>query len=484
MNDSLDPISGPTSVLPGVLGGVETPMAYSDGMLYLAVLNLATTYTPTGLDFSTLNISRGDGELVAINTQYGHIAWQKEFKSINVGGATVVNDVVFTATFDGTIYAYNKYTGEQLFTYKAPAGINAWPAVSGDTIIWPCGVGAQRALLALRLNAGPSVTITSPADDSSVPGPDVTVSVNVSRFNLVDKLGQPSVPGEGHLHYFLDVAPPTTPGQIAVTAPGTYVATTATSNTWTGLSAGQHMLSVELVNNDHTPLVPAVTATVYVNVVGTTSPTLKIVTPAEGAMISGGNVTISVSVTNFNLVNKLGQPNVAGEGHLHYFMDVTPPTAPGVPAITAVGTYVPTTATSYTWTNVTPGMHMFSVELVNNDHTPLVPPVVAFVNVTTMAATGATTIYLSAQNIAFNLSTISVAAGSEVTVVFENLDSGIPHNFAVYTDSSATTIIFQGALVVGVATTTYTFGAPMTPGSYFFRCDVHPTQMTGTFVVV
>ncbi len=481
VNDTLDPITGPTEVYPGLLGGVETPMAYSDGMLYVPVINLATTFIPTGI--GGFSFTGGTGELVAIDVNYGHVVWKKDYSSLNVGGATVVNDLVFTATFDGTIYAYNKYTGEQLYTYQAPAGINAWPAVAGDTIVWPCGAGPQRSLLALRLNTGPTVSITSPLDGSSVPGPDVTVSVDVSRFNLVDKLGQPNVAGEGHLHYFLDVAPPTTPGEIAVTAPGTYVATTSTSNTWTGLSAGEHMLSVELVNNDHTPLVPAAVATVHVNVIGSTSPTLTIVTPTEGAMIAGSNVTISVNVANFNLVDKLGQANVPGEGHLHYFMDVDPPTAPGVPAITAVGTYAPTTATSYTWTNVSPGVHMFSVELVNNDHTPLVPPVVAFVNVTTMAATGAVTIYLSAQNILFNLSTMTVPAGSEVTVVFENLDSGIPHNFAVYTDSSATTTIFQGVLITGVSTTTYTFSAPITAGSYFFRCDVHPTQMTGTFVV-
>lgn len=482
VNDSLDPIYGPTEVLPGVVGGIETPMAYSEGMLYVPVLNVPTTYTPGGIDFSSFNLSRGDGALVAINVQYGHIAWMKDLRSINVGGATVVNDVVFTATFDGTIYAFNKYTGEELMTYKAPAGINAWPAVAGDTMIWPCGVGSQASVIALRLNTGPTVTITSPTDGSSVPGPDITVSVDVSRFTLVDKLGQPNVPGEGHLHYFLDVAPPTTPGVPAVTAPGTYVATTATSYTWTGLSAGEHMVSVELVNNDHTPLVPAAVATVYVHV-NSSAPTLTITSPAEGAMISGSNVTISVLFTNFNLVNKLGQQSVPGEGHLHYFMDVTPPTAPGVPAITPSGTYAATTATSYQWTNVSPGMHMFSVELVNNDHTPLVPPVVAFVNVTTMSATGTVTIYLKAQNIAFNVSTLSVPAGSEVTLIFENLDSGIPHNFALYTDSTATTIVFQGALLVGPATTTYTFSAPTAAGTYFFRCDVHPTAMTGTFVV-
>jgi len=33
------------------------------------------------------------------------------------------------------------------------------------------------------------------------------------------------------------------------------------------------------------------------------------------------------------------------------------------------------------------------------------------------------------------------------------------------------------------ATTTYTFTAPSTPGTYFFRCDVHPETMTGQFIV-
>jgi len=63
------------------------------------------------------------------------------------------------------------------------------------------------------------------------------------------------------------------------------------------------------------------------------------------------------------------------------------------------------------------------------------------------------------------------------------MDAGVPHNFAVYTDSSSTTPIFKGPIVTGPTTTTYTFTAPSTPGSYFFRCDVHPTTMTGTFVV-
>ncbi len=74
-------------------------------------------------------------------------------------------------------------------------------------------------------------------------------------------------------------------------------------------------------------------------------------------------------------------------------------------------------------------------------------------------------------------------AGANVTVHFDNKDSGIPHNFAVYTDSSAANKIFVGNIITGPATMDYKFQAPTTPGTYFFRCDVHPTQMTGKFVV-
>jgi plastocyanin len=108
---------------------------------------------------------------------------------------------------------------------------------------------------------------------------------------------------------------------------------------------------------------------------------------------------------------------------------------------------------------------------------------------TTQSSTSTTTspqrvtIDLVAKDIAFDKSTVTVPAGAQVTVNFDNQDSGIPHNFAVYTDSSAQASIFVGQIITGPKIATYTFPAPSTPGNYFFRCDVHPTRMTGTFIV-
>jgi outer membrane protein assembly factor BamB len=150
-NDTLDNLTGETLVYPGVLGGVETCMAYANGIVYVPVVDLSTKYTPTGLNFSSINFANGKGELVAIDVNLGKILWYKTFDSLNVGAATVVNNVVFTATFNGMIYAFQAKTGAQLFSYQAPAGINSWPAIAGNTIVWPAGVGGTPSLIAFHV---------------------------------------------------------------------------------------------------------------------------------------------------------------------------------------------------------------------------------------------------------------------------------------------------------------------------------------------
>ena len=77
---------------------------------------------------------------MAIEANSGKVLWDRKLDSINVGGATVVNDLVFTGTFYGTIYAFDAVTGEEVWYFTEAAGIYAWPAVAGDTIVCP-GVG-------------------------------------------------------------------------------------------------------------------------------------------------------------------------------------------------------------------------------------------------------------------------------------------------------------------------------------------------------
>jgi hypothetical protein len=98
-----------------------------------------------------------------------------------------------------------------------------------------------------------------------------------------------------------------------------------------------------------------------------------IINPAAESTISSNTITIRTFVERFDLVDKTGQKSSPGEGHIVYYMDVTPPMEQGNSALSADGTYVISTDTSYTWNNVQPGMHVFWVQLVNNDNTPLEP---------------------------------------------------------------------------------------------------------------
>jgi plastocyanin len=92
------------------------------------------------------------------------------------------------------------------------------------------------------------------------------------------------------------------------------------------------------------------------------------------------------------------------------------------------------------------------------------------------------TIDVVANGMAFNTSTITVPAGANITINFNNMD-GIPHNVAFYENQDAEKAIFVGDVINGPKTIAYNFVAPATPGTYFFRCDVHPRSMVGDFIV-
>ena len=100
----------------------------------------------------------------------------------------------------------------------------------------------------------------------------------------------------------------------------------------------------------------------------------------------------------------------------------------------------------------------------------------------TVTTPGATPIALIAKNTAFDKNTLSAPGGSTVVLDFDNQDAGQLHNFALYKDSSATASSFQGGFITGPEKKRYEFPAPA-PGTYYFRCDAHPTQMFGTFLV-
>jgi hypothetical protein len=114
----------------------------------------------------------------------------------------------------------------------------------------------------------------------------------------------------------------------------------------------------------------------------TSLPYLTVIAPTDGAILAPGPTTISVQLVN-------GQLGAGKDGHglhLHYYLDVEPPTAPDRKAITRLGTWASSDLTFHVWNVVGAGTHVLSVQLVRSDDMPLVPPVIATVTVRIPAA--------------------------------------------------------------------------------------------------
>ena len=97
-------------------------------------------------------------------------------------------------------------------------------------------------------------------------------------------------------------------------------------------------------------------------------------------------------------------------------------------------------------------------------------------------ATPSASLQITSRSLIFDKRTLTAVANTMVTLRFDNRDSGVPHNVAVFRDRSAEVEIFVGETFSGRAVRDYRFQTPG-PGNYFFRCDTHPDTMTGTFAV-
>ena len=127
--------------------------------MFAAVNNLAWTYKSQGLAgiSPTVPESKGTGEVVAVDVATGKVKWDRKLPSSAYGAATIANDVVFTTTFDGTLYGLDANNGTEVFKTKLSAGTNAPVGVYGDTVVtaasFPQGPGQKALIIAYRLGA-------------------------------------------------------------------------------------------------------------------------------------------------------------------------------------------------------------------------------------------------------------------------------------------------------------------------------------------
>jgi outer membrane protein assembly factor BamB len=158
-NDSIYALKGeyskltmPETVYPGLLGGVISQMATNGSTIFAPVVNIPVTYTTQTEDQEGPSAS---GELVALDTATGAVRWVHTFSTPTFGSATAVNDLVFTTTVNGTLYALAANTGEVVWQTQLPAGTNTGVAVNGNTLIAPAGLpaapGQTPAMVAYRI---------------------------------------------------------------------------------------------------------------------------------------------------------------------------------------------------------------------------------------------------------------------------------------------------------------------------------------------
>ncbi|MFL5908770.1 MAG: PQQ-binding-like beta-propeller repeat protein [Solirubrobacterales bacterium] len=196
-------LHAPETIEPGDLGGIESQLASDGKTVFAAVNNLPSHYSSDDGGLSSVSFdppNTGTGELVAVDEATGQVKWDHKLPSSPYGGATIANDVVFTTTFDGTVYAFDADTGDELWHKTLSAGTNAPVGVFGNTLLVPAslpsGAGQKALLIAYRLGA--TGTLPAPASTTTAP-PSTTTGTSTTKSPSSSATTSTSTPGTVNL---------------------------------------------------------------------------------------------------------------------------------------------------------------------------------------------------------------------------------------------------------------------------------------------
>jgi alcohol dehydrogenase (cytochrome c) len=144
---------------PSFFGGIESQLATNGSTVFAAVNNLPAPMTVHGVSETskefTASITKATGEMVAVNVATGKVIWNDKLPSSPYGAAAVTNNVVFTTTYSGYLYAFNAATGAILLKTPLSSGCNAPVTIDGDYVIVGAGVqvSGRQLIIAYRLGA-------------------------------------------------------------------------------------------------------------------------------------------------------------------------------------------------------------------------------------------------------------------------------------------------------------------------------------------
>ena len=150
-HDNLTALTGPTQLMPGTYGGVLTPPSTAGGVVYLATLNAPSVLKPGATAYFGSFLSTHPGEVVALDALTGRPLWSTKLPGDPLGATAVVNDLVFTALFDGTVLALRRSDGQIVWRYKAPGRVNGSLSIAGSDVFIPVGQANPPRLVRLGL---------------------------------------------------------------------------------------------------------------------------------------------------------------------------------------------------------------------------------------------------------------------------------------------------------------------------------------------
>jgi len=224
----------------------------------------------------------------------------------------------------------------------------------------------------------PQITIVSPRDGEVVTANAVPVILQFSNWTLDCSLaGTPNKAGTGHWHLLLDK------GLVNMICDP--VSTLILQN----VKPGKHLLAAVPAQNDHEELEKAEVKATFdyqpahplppVTGLNLGKPSVTILSPKNGATVSGQTFSLVFDVRNFRLsCDLLGRPKVNGTGHWHVNVDTTQGPMMGMLTMLAMGC---SNTFEVSLAGIKPGTHKFFVLLVDNLHAPFSPAVEAAVTV-------------------------------------------------------------------------------------------------------
>jgi hypothetical protein len=241
----------------------------------------------------------------------------------------------------------------------------------GSSATAPSSPGASAAGSAMALEVG-GLQVGATVTDNVV-----TLQVTPKGYQVsCAEAGKPNKDGAGHYHVELDHA--------LVNMYCTPTAAISMQN----VTPGKHTLTVLPAKNDHNEIKDAAVALDFTyqpsnplpEITAAANPgtsAITIASPASGSTVSG-DFTVKVQISNFTVSGALfGKANLAGYGHWHLNVDSTTQGMMGM--ATMLGMSGGDTFQASTQ-GLSPGKHTFFAILVDNQHAPLNPPVVAQVD--------------------------------------------------------------------------------------------------------